>query len=202
MRYLWLVVLGLSLVVAEARHTWGRVFDAIAQLPSLLFSILCVMGIGFMAWSVILAFVEKLGWLSRLGRLMGPLTRWLFWPHRLTDRSMHYISLNLSANLLGMGNAATPAGLSAMRELQKSNDNPIRASSPMCLFLGINTSSLQLVPMSTMALLGAMGYSNVAAILLPTWIVTGATTSAAIILTKCHALYERSRFVAGESVHD
>ena len=71
---------------------------------------------------------------------------------------MNAILMNMSANLLGMGNAATPFGIKAMEEMQKLNEHPARASDEMCTFLAINTSSLTILPSTIIALRVANGF--------------------------------------------
>ena len=106
-----------------------------------------------------------------LARLLHPLTRWLFPTVPQGSPAMQAICMNLSANLLGLGNAATPLGLAAMRELQKLNPHKDSASNAMVTFVAMNTASLQLIPGSAapMEILPAVwltGLSSLAVVLL------------------------------------
>lgn len=96
---------------------------------------------------------------------------------------MSAICMNLSANLLGLGNAATPLGLAAMRELQKGNPDPAIASNPMVTFVVLNTASLQLVPTTCAALRQQAGSAAPMEILPAVWL-TGAVALAAALLTE------------------
>jgi spore maturation protein SpmB len=100
--------------------------------------------------------------------------------------------MNLSANLLGLGNAATPFGLKAMRELDSLNDKKGVATNSMILFLGINSAGLALIPTSTIALRASLGSKNAAAILIPTLVATLCSTLAVILASKW--LQRRSSF--------
>ena len=92
--------------------------------------------------------------------------------------------MNFSANALGLTNAATPIGLKAMEELQKHNKNKKTASNAMCMFLGMNTASFQLVPATVIAVLAGAGYKNPTEIIAPTLIVTSFTFICAILMAK------------------
>jgi spore maturation protein A len=103
--------------------------------------------IGIMAlWLGIMRIAEKGGMIDNLARILKLLTVKLFPSVPPNHPAMGAIILNISANILGLGNAATPFGMKAMQELQKLNDNSDEASEAMCTFLAINTSCLTLIP--------------------------------------------------------
>ena len=92
--------------------------------------------------------------------------------------------LNIAANALGLGNAATPLGIKAMEELEKLNPTPGRATDAQVLFLAINTASVQLVPTTVIALRAAAHSKDPAGILLPTLLATACALIVAIVLAK------------------
>ncbi|WP_246140297.1 nucleoside recognition domain-containing protein [Euhalothece natronophila] len=98
--------------------------------------------------------------------------------------AMSAMILNMAANALGLGNAATPMGLKAMAELNKLNPVPGAATNAMCLFLAINTSSLTLLPISAISVRASAGASNPGAIILPSIIATACSTAIAILMSK------------------
>ncbi len=110
-----------------------------------------------------------------------PLTR-LFRFRLGEEAALHDICVNLSANMLGMGGAATPAGLAAMRGMAAANGGRDEASDAMILFLVINTSSVQLLPTTMIALRAQMGAASPADIVLPTLISTCASTLCGVAL--------------------
>ncbi len=110
-----------------------------------------------------------------------PLTR-LFRFRLGEEAALHDICVNLSANMLGMGGAATPAGLAAMRKMAEANGNRDEASDAMILFIVINTSSVQLLPTTMIALRAQMGAASPADIVLPTLISTCASTLCGVAL--------------------
>ena len=92
--------------------------------------------------------------------------------------------MNMAANMLGLANAATPLGLKAMAELEKLNPHPGTATNAMCTFLALNTSSVQLIPATAVALLASAGSTNPTAIIGTALLATSVSTGTAIIAVK------------------
>ncbi len=141
--------------------------------------------VGIMAfWLGIMKIAEKSGLVELFARLIKPITKRLFPDIPEEDAAIGDIAMNFSANALGLTNAATPIGLKAMKELQEHNKNKKTASNAMCMFLGMNTASFQLVPATVIAVLVGAGYQNPTEIIAPTLIVTSFTFLCAIFLAK------------------
>ena len=135
---------------------------------------------------------EAGGLLSVLARLIRPLMVRLF-PHVPPGHpAMGAMILNMSANALGLGNAATPFGIRAMQELDKLNSRPGTATDAMALFLAINTSSVTLLPTGVIALRAAAGSTDPAGILPTTLFATLCSTTIAILAAKVYARFFRS----------
>lgn len=149
--------------------------DAVALSVSLA-GMLCL-------WSGLMEIARRCRLTEALAKLFRPVTRLLFPTVRQDSDAMSAICMNLSANLLGLGNAATPLGLAAMRELQKGNPDPAIASNPMVTFVVLNTASLQLVPTTCAALRQQAGSAAPMEILPAVWL-TGAVALAAALLTE------------------
>jgi len=146
--------------------------------------------IGIMAlWLGTMKIAEESGLIRIISRALRPITIRLF-PDVPSDHpAIGSIVLNMAANILGLGNAATPLGLKAMEELQELNPNKDTATNAMCTFLAINTSSVQLIlPATVVALMGAASNQ----IFLTTIVATGLSTIAAIIAVK--TLEKMNRF--------
>ena len=127
---------------------------------------LCLTLCGIYAlWSGLMAVAEKAGILQALSRLLSPLIRRVFPSVAKSGEAQAAVTLNIAANMLGLGNAATPAGQRAMKELQKVSDDPNRASNDMVMLLVINNSSLTLVPTTVIALRAAAGSASPGAII-------------------------------------
>ncbi|MEG0854702.1 MAG: spore maturation protein A [Angelakisella sp.] len=122
-------------------------------------------------WGGVMKIAEKSGITKGLCSLLSPLTKGILF-RRLPENSPAFaaISMNLAANLLGLGNAATPLGLAAMRELEKEAGHPTVATREMVVFVALNTASMQLIPTTTAFLRLQMGSADPMEILVPVWI--------------------------------
>ncbi|MGM9552305.1 MAG: nucleoside recognition domain-containing protein [Clostridia bacterium] len=123
-------------------------------------------------WSGIMEIAQRSGVTELISKILSPLINLLFGNISKNAKIREKITMNMSANMLGMGNAATPLGLEAMSELDKINLHPNRASNAMCMFIVINTASIQLVPSSVIALRGQFGSQTPSDIIIPTLITT------------------------------
>lgn len=141
--------------------------------------------IGIMAlWLGLMQIIEKSGLIHYLVKFVRPVLRWLF-PNIPKDHpALASISLNMTANILGLGNAATPLGIKAMQQLQTLNNNRQSASDEMCMFLALNTSSVQLLPPVT--LIALMG-TQVSELIVPIILATSCSTLTAVIVAKMYA---------------
>ncbi len=135
-------------------------------------------------WTGLMEVAEKSGVIRGVATLLRPLTRIIFPKLKKNDPAHGAIVMNMAANLLGMGNAATPLGLRAMRLLDERNGGKKRASNEMCLFVLINTASLQLLPTTLLLLRQTTGSSNPGEIIVPVWIVSVAALFVGIISAK------------------
>ncbi len=133
----------------------------------------------YLLWMGLLNIAKEAGLVRALSRLLSPALRLLF-PD--AGNAKEAISLNLAANMLGMGNAATPYGLTAMRLLDESNPRPGVATNEMCVLLAINASCLELFPATLVGLRASFGSARPAAIMLPTLLSSLAATLAAVVL--------------------
>ena len=133
----------------------------------------------YLVWMGLLNVAKEAGWIERLSRLMRPALRLLF-PN--AGNAEDPISLNLAANMLGMGNAATPYGMEAMRRMNETNPHPGTATDAMCVLLCLNASCLELYPASLIALRQSFGSVRPFAVVLPTLLSSLCATLAAAVL--------------------
>jgi len=131
-----------------------------------------------------MAIAEKSGIIEKVATLLRPITRLLFPRLKKNDPALGAIVMNMAANLLGMGNAATPLGLRAMRLLDEKNGKKTRASNEMCMFVLINTASLQFLPTTLMLLRQNNGSTNPGEIIVPVWIVSVCALFIAVVSAK------------------
>lgn len=146
---------------------------------------LCLTLIGVMAlWLGFMKVAEDAGMVALLSRALRPLLRFLFPDVPKEHPAGGAMIMNMAANILGLGNAATPLGLKAMKELQTLNPVKDTATNSMAMFLAINTSSVTLVPFSIIAYRIANGSSNPAQPVVPIILATTCSTAVAIIATR------------------
>ena len=135
-------------------------------------------------WLGIMGIVTDSGLLSKISNFLYPFLSKLFPEIPKNHESLGYISSNIAANILGLGNAATPFGLKAMKSLQELNKNKTTASRSMVTFILLNTSGLTLLPTTVITLRSLNGSVDATRIIIPTIIVTVISTISAIILDK------------------
>jgi spore maturation protein SpmA len=141
--------------------------------------------VGVMAmWLGFMRVLREAGWLGALARALAPVLRRLFPDVPPDHPAMSAIVLNLAANVLGLGNAATPFGLAAMRELESLNPRPGVATNAMALFLAINTAGLAVLPLGAIALRASLGSANAAGIVVPSLCASACATLVAIVAAK------------------
>jgi len=147
--------------------------------------------IGIMAlWLGLMQIIEKSGLINYLVKFVQPFLSWLFPNIPKHHPALASISMNMTANILGLGNAATPLGIKAMQQLQKLNHNKDSASDEMCMFLALNTSSVQLLPPVT--LIALMG-TQVSELIMPIILATSCSTLVAISVAKLFAAQRRKK---------
>lgn len=134
-------------------------------------------------WSGIMRLCDKGGISAVIEKMLSPITRLLF-PRLADDEAKKAITMNMTANLLGMGNAATPLGINAMKRLDLLNKNPENATREMCMFVVLNTASLQLVPTTIMSLRAAAASQNAAEIIVPIWLASLVSLTVGILFVK------------------
>lgn len=171
MNYIWSAMIIISLIYSFFTGTAEQTLNAgITAAKGSIELLLSFAGIMCM-WSGILALCESGGISKAIKKALSPFLKLLF--RKLNDESAkNLISMNITANLLGMGNAATPAGVAAMERLDKLNGGKATPSREMCIFAVMNTSALGLVPSTVIAMLSGAGAQNPSAIIIPVWIVS------------------------------
>ncbi len=134
-------------------------------------------------WCGMMRVMSEAGLIRKLSRLLMPFLRIFFPEAARTGEGIEEISANVSANLLGIGNAATPFALKAMEQMQKHNPHPTRADVEQITLAVLNTASVTLIPANLLALRRAAGSSSPYAVMLPIWIASVLCASMALLLT-------------------
>ena len=184
MNYIWVGLIGISFVCAvasgRALELSASVMDGAKESVELVFSVLGILCF----WSGMMEIAKRSGITQGLAKIFSPILSKLFPDVKKNSPAMNYISLNISANLLGLGNAATPFGLKAMRELARVNPLKDTASDSMLLFVVMNTASLQLIPTTLCAYREAYGSQRPFDIIVPVWVTSVCALVAGITVAK------------------
>lgn len=192
MNYLWGGMLLVGIIYGALTGNLKDVTDAaIASSKEAVTLAVAIAGVTAM-WTGLMKIAEETGLIEQMTHKMRPILKFLF-PNVPTDHPAYgQISLNMIANFLGLGWAATPAGLRSMEKLKELNEekckkhggSPSVASNEMCTFLIINISSLQLIPVNIIAYRSQYGSVNPTAIVGPAILATAVSTAVAVIFCK------------------
>ncbi|HVP69585.1 MAG TPA: nucleoside recognition domain-containing protein [Anaeromyxobacteraceae bacterium] len=184
MSVVWVLILAGSVLAAAATGRVGDLPGAIADSAGK--AIATSIGLaGVLAlWLGLMRVAERAGLVDALGRLARPLLRRLFPEVQAGSPAMGAMVMNISANMLGLGNAATPFGIKAMEELEKENPHPGTATDAQALLCAMNTASLQLVPATVIALRAAAGARQPADILGATLVASSCAVVTAVAAAK------------------
>lgn len=159
--------------------------DAVLLSGGQAVQLVVTLGGAYLLWCGVLKVMERSGLSARVASLFRPFIGWLFPEARGDTEAETGIAVNFAANLLGMGNAATPAGLKVIARLKALAGRCALPTDAMCMFLLINTSSLQLIPTTLISMRAAAGSQAPGDILLPTLLSTLATTLVSVLLGLC-----------------
>lgn len=184
LNYIWGGMIMISLIVSVFT---GRVEQTAAAAATGACAAVesCISLLGIMClWTGLAKIGERAGLVKVFARILRPLTRILFPKLKADSSAMNAIVLNIVANLFGMGNAATPLGIKAVGELSKLNKNGRTATNEMCMFVVLNTASIQIIPATLISMRQTWGSANPGEIIVPVWIVSLCALTAGICMTK------------------
>ncbi|HDN60099.1 MAG: nucleoside recognition protein [Candidatus Neomarinimicrobiota bacterium] len=184
LNYIWLFLMLVSILVGAVNGRLGEVTKAAVDSASTAVEISLGL-IGIMAlWLGIMKIAEKGGIIRVLARLIRPIGKFLF-PRIPEDHpAIGLMLMNLVANWLGLGNAATPLGLKAMESLQSLNKKKDTATNAMVVFLALNTASICIIPMTIIAVRTELGSKNPFEIISTTFLASLCATIAAVTAAK------------------
>ncbi|CAM2759048.1 nucleoside recognition domain-containing protein [Hathewaya histolytica] len=141
--------------------------------------------VGILAlWCGVIKILQESGVMRGIAKLLKPVLKVIFRDEARSEKAMEAIIMNLSANMMGVSNAATPAGIKAMEEMQKLNPDKSKASNDMVLFLVLNATCIQLLPTTIISVRAAYNSKNPAIIILPAIISTAIASIAGIVFCK------------------
>ncbi len=191
LNYIWLALVLLAVAIggwnAQLKEVTNGALDGAKTAVTIAIGLWGVMAL----WLGVMRLAERAGLVQRIAYGLRPLMLRLF-PEVPPDHpAMGSMLMNMAANMLGLGNAATPLGLRAMRDLESLNPRPGVASNAMCTFLAINTSSVQLIPATAIAILASAGSTRPTVIVGTAFFATLCAATVAVISAK---FFERLSF--------
>jgi spore maturation protein SpmA len=191
LNYIWLALVLLAVAIGgwndRLKDVTGGALDGAKTAVTIALGLWGIMAL----WLGVMRLAERAGLVQRIAYALRPLMQRLF-PEVPPDHpAMGSMLMNMAANMLGLGNAATPLGLRAMRDLASLNPRPGVASNAMCTFLAINTSSVQLIPATAIAILAASGSTRPTVIVGTAFFATLCAATVAVLSAK---FFERLAF--------
>lgn len=182
--YIWFILIFLGILVAIFTGNGAEISTTIVgSADSTVKFIIGLVGI-MCFWCGVMKIAEKSGLTQKLARLMKPLLKFLFKDAGKDEKALGAIVMNLTANMMGLSNAATPFGIKAMEEMDRINPKKGEASDDMILFLVLNAACIQLVPSTVISLRAAQGSNAPGIIIIPAMIATGTAALVGIVACK------------------
>jgi spore maturation protein SpmA len=201
LNYIWLGLVVGAVLIGGWNGQLKEVSDAALDMANTAVVKISFVLIGVMAlWLGIMRLAERAGLVALLARALRPLMCRIFPEVPPEHPAMGSMLMNIAANMLGLGNAATPLGLRAMNDLETLNPRPGTATNAMCTFLAINTSGIQLIPVTAIAILAANKSTNPTAIVGTSIICTTCAAISGVLMAKFLSRLPMFRLAAVESV--
>ena len=169
-----------ALISGNIEQTSNGIFESSAsavELTLTFFGTICL-------WNGIINIAKETSLMSKLTKILQPVIRFLFPELKNNEQAKEEITMNIVANLLGLGNAATPLGLKAMETMQKENQKKDTLSNSMAMFIVLNTASLQIIPTNVIAIRNSLGSEAPSGIILQVWVATIVAAFVGVTATK------------------
>ncbi len=182
LNYIWPIIIILSfsysIFSGNIEKVNNSIFSSLESAVNLSMTLIGTMCL----WCGLMEIIKHTSIMKKLTKILRPLLKWLF--PDASKEAMENISINTISNILGLGNAATPAGIKAMQDLQETNENKKRLSDSMMMLIVLNTTSLQIIPTTVIAIRTSLKSASPTNIIIPIWISTIIGTTVGIISTK------------------
>ena len=191
----------IAIITGNTAALGNAILDGAADAVTLTLSLAGIMCL----WCGVMEVLRSAGLITKLARLMRPFLR-VFFPDSCGEgQGAEEIAANISANMLGIGNAATPLALSALEKMQKDNPDPSRPTNDMVTLAVMNTASVNLLPTTILALRRAAGSQDPFSVILPIWLVSSVCWLAALVLARAVGGLSRKKALSNvkeKAVHD
>lgn len=182
--YIWFVMIflgiGVGLFTGNGEAISKSIITSTDSTVSLIIGLVGIMCF----WCGVMKVAEKSGFTEKIAKVLRPILRLLFKEAAKDEKALGAIVMNITANMMGLGNAATPFGIKAMQEMDRLNKEKGKASNDMVLFLVLNATCIQLVPSTIISVRAALGSANPGVIILPVIIASTFATIMGVIFCK------------------
>jgi spore maturation protein A len=169
-----------AILVGNVDNINNAIFESTENAVSLFITLLGTMCL----WNGIMEIASRTSVIDKLSRILNPIIKFLFPDLKDNKIIQKQISMNMIANILGLGNAATPLGIKAMKSMQKNNKEKDKLTNSMAMFIVLNTASLQIIPTTVIAIRNSLGSNNPTKIIFPVWIATIVAAIVGVTVTK------------------
>ncbi len=181
---IWPVFIIISYIYAIICGNIDKVNTAVFEYTETAVNLLITLLGTMCLWNGLMEIASNTELINRLTKLLNPLVKFLFPENRNDKKIYEQISMNLVANMLGLGNAATPLGLKAMKSMQEKNPSKEKLTNDMATFIILNTASIQIIPTTVIAIRMSLGSENPTKIIFAVWISTVCAAIVGIGVTK------------------
>lgn len=182
--YVWFIMIFLGILVGLITGNGEIISNSIIKTADSTVSLIIGL-VGIMCfWCGVMKVAEKSGFTQKLAKVLKPILKLIFKEAAKDEKALGAIVMNITANMMGLGNAATPFGIKAMEEMNRLNKEKGRASNDMALFLVLNAACIQLIPSTVISIRAATGSSNPGAIIIPAVIASTIAAIAGTIYSK------------------
>ncbi|WP_294189152.1 nucleoside recognition domain-containing protein [uncultured Clostridium sp.] len=182
--YIWFIMIFLGILVGLFTGNGEIISKSIINsADSTVSMIIGLMGL-MCFWCGVMKVAEKSGFINKLAKVLRPILRIIFKEAAKDEKALGAIVMNITANMMGLGNAATPFGIKAMQEMDRLNKEKGVASNDMSLFLVLNAACIQLVPSTVISIRAAVGSSNPGSIILPAVIASTVAAITGVVICK------------------
>lgn len=186
--YIWFILIFLGSIVGIVNGIGEdiskSIIDSCANTVSFIIQLVGIMCF----WCGVMKIAEKSGFTDKLAKVLKPVLKLIFKDASKDEKALGAMVMNITANMMGLSNAATPFGIKAMEEMDRLNKNKGTASDDMCLFLVLNAACIQLIPSTIISIRAACNSANPGVIIVPAII---STTTAAIVGIICCKILQR-----------
>lgn len=193
MNYIWAGMIVFSFVCACFSGNMQNLSDAVLVGASNAIEI-CVSLLGMLClWGGVMNVAQKSGFTDIISRMLSPVFKLIFKDVKKNSDVSQAVSMNVTANLLGLGNAATPLGIEAIKRMQKYNQNSMTATDDMATFVVMNSAAMRIIPTTVAALRSKFNSSSPMEIMPATWICTFLSLTVGIVVSKILGKILRSK---------